>query len=231
MSVDQFIARLRETGVNCNIANPYNCFVENIDQTAEACCQRNLQLSAYLKQRLESAQFILVAEAPGFQGARFTGIAMTSERLLSNAQGFVTERDILGQEGLFSRTSHANACRNQAERQLGFTEPTASIVWRAIMEAHRADEVVLWNTFPFHPYRGDDPLTNRKPTLEEINYHAGILADLRGLFRANCRVVAIGNVARDHLNHLNVDATHIRHPANGGAPDFRRDIEQLFDSG
>lgn len=229
MSVDQFIARLRETGVNGSATNLYNCFVENVDRTALASCQRSLQLSAYLRHRLLSARILLIAEAPGFQGARFSGIAMTSERLLFNAQDFVTEQDILGQEGLFVRTSHANACRKQSEKQLGFTEPTATIVWRAIMEANRANEVVLWNTFPFHPYREDNPLTNRRPNLGEIGHHADILADLRGLFRANCRIVAIGNVARDHLNSLGVLAPHIRHPANGGAPDFRRDFRALFD--
>lgn len=230
MSVDQFIVRLRDTPTSQNVANPYSCYTENIDATPEAFCQRSLQLSTYLRHRQVTARIILVAEAPGYQGARFSGIAMTSERLLSGARDFVAERDILGQERLFRRTSHDNACRNQPERLLGFVEPTATIVWEEIMGANRANEVVLWNTFPFHPHRDGNPLSNRKPSNEEIAVHAEILGELRTLFNAECRTVAVGNLARDHLQLLGVEAHHIRHPANGGAPEFRQGFRQLFDA-
>lgn len=228
MSIDSFIAHLREIEPGANAASPYNCFEHGIDATATAFCQRSLQLAAYLRHRQGTAHAILVAEAPGYQGARFSGIAMTSERMLGGQYDFVTEQDILGQVGLFRRTSAIDACRNNQERQHGFTEPTATIVWRELMAANRASNVVLWNTFPFHPHRAAEPLSNRRPTPEEVDVQAGVLTELRGLFDPNCQIVAVGNVAREHLLEMGVDAHHVRHPANGGAAEFRQQLQHLW---
>jgi uracil-DNA glycosylase len=219
---------LGEIETGANIANPYSCFEFNVDTNAAAFCQRSHQLSAYLRHRQQSAQVILIAEAPGYQGARFSGIAMTSERMLSGQYDFVTEQDILGQVGLYRRTSANAACRKDPERQHGFAEPTATVVWREIMAANKASNVVLWNTFPFHPHRAAEPLSNRRPTQEEVDVNAQVLADLRGLFDPNCKIIAVGNVARDHLLEMGVDAEHVRHPANGGAPEFRQQLQHLW---
>lgn len=227
MSVDQFIAQLRARAAIVNVANPYNCYELGIDATPEASRQRCLQLAAYLRHRLETAQIIMVAEAPGYQGARFSGLAMTSERLLSGKVNFVTERDILGQVGLFERTNHINASPYRAVRQSGFAEPTATVVWQELMATGQARNVVLWNTFPFHPHRAVNRLSNRKPNTAEIAANADILVRLRALFAQNCQLVAVGNVARDHLQELGVQATVLRHPANGGAPSFRTQFRQL----
>ncbi|WP_417818892.1 uracil-DNA glycosylase [Tritonibacter scottomollicae] len=228
MSIDQFIAHLREIETGANVANPYNCFEQDVDATAAGFCQRSHQLSAYLRHRQQTAQVILVAEAPGYQGARFSGIAMTSERMLSGQYDFVTEQDVLGQFGLFRRTSANAACRNDQERRRGFAEPTATVVWRELMAANRASNVVLWNTFPFHPHRAAEPLSNRRPTQEEVDVNAGVLTELRGLFDPNCQIVAVGNVARDHLLEMGVDADHVRHPANGGVAEFRQQLQILW---
>lgn len=228
MSVDQFIVGLREKLTDGNAANPYNCYEAGIDTRREAFCQRCLQLGAYLRHRQETAHTIMIAEAPGYQGARFTGIAMTSERLLSGSKNFVTEQAILGQIGFFRRTSHVDACRNQQERQHGFTEPTATIVWQEIMAAQQANNVVLWNTFPFHPHREAAPLTNRRPSEAEVHGNAEILRGLRALFNPDCQIIAVGDVARNHLHAQEVDAHHIRHPANGGAAEFRAQLRLML---
>lgn len=227
MSVEQFVAQLRGRVATENVANPYNCYEPDIDTSQKAFCQRCLQLAAYLRHRQETAQIIMVAEAPGYQGARFSGLAMTSERLLSGRMNFVAEQDILGQNGLFERTSHIDASAAHAVRQGGFTEPTATVVWRELMETGQSRNVVLWNAFPFHPYRETSRLSNRKPTTAEIAASADILVELRALFAQNCQLVAVGNVARDHLQDLGVHAAVMRHPANGGAADFRAQFRQI----
>lgn len=227
MCVDRFIAQLREREAAANAANPYNCYEIGVDATQQAAEQRCLQLGAYLRHRLETARFILVAEAPGYQGARFSGLAMTSERLLSGEMNFVTEQDILGEVGLFERTSHFDAPRHQAVRQRGFAEPTATVVWQQLMLTRQSRNVVLWNTFPFHPYREGNQLSNRKPNLAEIRANADFLLRLRELFAPDCQLVAVGNVARDHLHELGLQANVLRHPANGGAADFRVQFRHL----
>ncbi len=227
MSVDQFIAQLRRRAAFDNVANPYNCYEQGIDADQQAFCQRCLQLAAYLRHRLETARIIMVAEAPGYQGARFSGLAMTSERLLSGSMGFVTERDILGQQGLYERTSHVDASPSQTVRNRGFTEPTATVVWEELIETGQSRNVVLWNTFPFHPHQEANRLTNRQPNAAEIESNADILDSLRNLFARDCRLFAVGNIARDHLQNLGVQAALLRHPANGGAADFRAQFRDL----
>lgn len=227
MNVDQFIAQLRNRAATENVANPYNCYEPGIDAAQDASCQRCLQLAAYLRYRLETAQTIMVAEAPGYQGARFSGLAMTSERLMSGRMNFVTERDILGQGGLYERTSHMDASPKQAVRQRGFAEPTATVVWRELVDSGQSRNVVLWNTFPFHPHQRPNHLCNRKPNAAEIAASGDILVSLRALFAQDCQLVAVGNVARDHLQELGVQAAVLRHPANGGAADFRAQFRDL----
>ena len=47
----------------------------------------------------------------------------------------------------------------------GFTEPTATIVWKQMVDVLRVSPTnfVLWNAFPFHPYSENKILSNRKP--------------------------------------------------------------------
>src|SRR6185369_3557126 len=60
--------------------------------------------------------FILVGEAPGYQGCRYSGIAFTSERLLI--------------EGTIPRIP---ALPNRlSTRRLPFSEPSATIVWKTL---------------------------------------------------------------------------------------------------
>lgn len=228
MNVDKFIKRLQTIETGPNVANPYKCFEQGIDATNSASLQRSCQLSAYLQHRQNTAETILVAEAPGYQGARFSGIAMTSERMLSGQCKFVTEQEILGQVGVFRRTSAVDINQKKSVQLYGFAEQTATMVWKEIMRANRASTVVLWNTFPFHPYKENTLLSNRRPTKEEVNANAKVLNDFIRLFNPDCKIVAIGNVAKDHLEEAQVGADCVQHPANGGAAKFREQLRNLW---
>lgn len=199
-----------------DVANPYRGHVEEVDAYAGCDVQRARQLGAYLAHRQTTARFILVAEAPGYRGARFTGVPMTSERMLQrNGRAAV-----FGDPRLFRRTSHAAICRRDIERAEGLAESTATVVWKALAAAGTESDAVLWNAFPFHPHRPGEPLSNRRPTARELEATADVLPHLLSLF-PGARVVAIGTVARERLRAIGVEAVAVRHPANGGAAAFR----------
>ena len=149
---------------------------------------RQEQLTDYLTRRIGRAKILLIAEACGYQGGHFSGIAMTCERMLLNQHPKVTSRMILSREG--TRTSRMDSpfITKAAQKEKGFNEPTDSVVWSACLEAGLApDEFLLWNIFPFHPYKKGNLLTNRTPTDEELAIgltYTKELLSLTGPFRS-----------------------------------------------
>jgi uracil-DNA glycosylase len=106
-----------------------------------------------------------------------------------------------------------------SERQLtgeGPAEATATVVHGVLDELGLAGEVLLWNVVPTHP---GDERSNRRPSRSQIE--AG-LPFVRELARGR-RVVPVGRVAHEALG-----GAYVRHPAHGGAAEFRRGLrEQL----
>ena len=102
-----------------------------------------------------------------------------------------------------------------SERQLtgtGPAEATATIVHSALHDLGLSDRVLLWNVVPTHP---GDQRSNRRPSRAEVE--AG-LPFARELARGR-RVVAVGRIA-----HGAFGGDYVRHPARGGARDFRRGL-------
>lgn len=226
--IDAFIDRLAATEAPPGCVNPYSVYLPGVDIGPEAPEIRRRQLSAYLTRRQDTARLMLVAEAPGYQGARFSGIAMTCERTVLGHKPGVPPEAVLG-DVPGRRTSHPATGRNRPEQAYGFCEPTASIVWRELVALGLADHAVLWNVFPFHPHREGAPLTNRTPSHAEVAAHLGIMEALHAAF-ATARVICIGNTARDHLRPLYPDLPALRHPANGGASKFRDGLRRLVNA-
>ena len=102
-----------------------------------------------------------------------------------------------------------------SERQLtgsGPTEISATIVHRTLAELGLEHDVLLWNVVLTHPHRPDDPLSNRRPTRDEVEAGRPFVDALsRGR-----SVIAVGRVAERAL-----DAPYVRHPSHGGAAAFR----------
>ena len=151
-----------------NVFNPWRD-TDTDYEVGRAVSIRQEQLMDYLTRRIGRAKILLIAEACGYQGGHFSGIAMTCERMLLNQHPKVTSRMILCREG--TRTSRMDSpfITKAAQKEKGFNEPTDSVVWSACLEAGLApDEFLLWNIFPFHPYKKGNLLTNRTPTDEEL---------------------------------------------------------------
>jgi uracil-DNA glycosylase len=173
---------------------------------------RREQLRAYLTERISHARFALVGEALGYRGGHFTGIPMTSERML------------LADQKVLSSIVPRRTSKPEKSRR-GFSEPTASMVWSALLRfGLRGDQFLLWNAFPWHPF---DPrrgmLSNRKPTAAELRHGIPILKELLQMFQFET-VIAVGGVAAAQLENIGQRAIAVRHPANAGASLFRQQL-------
>lgn len=161
--------------------------------TAVERCDR---LLAHLD-RVSDGDIVIVGEAPGWKGARQSGVPFTSAKTV----------------GL-----------------QGSSEGSATIVHGKLADLKIADRTLLWNAFPIHPHKARSPRSNRTPTDSEL---AAGMDSLR-LAVAGRRVICVGNPARTSIEKLlglqvpgvggasaNSRAVALRHPANGGAPEFR----------
>jgi uracil-DNA glycosylase len=175
-----------------------------------AAVSRRANCEAYLRYFIDHPpRLIIVGEAGGYQGMRFSGIAFTSEYTLLRHPFF--------QGGNFERS---------AVRERPFREPSGSIVWETIGQLEHTP--LLWNTVPLHPHRPDEPLSNRAPTREERELGARFLIRLLQLFNAP-KVVAAGRLAAAALEQLNIPHTPVRHPSHGGKAEFQRGVLKLAD--
>lgn len=217
--LDQFLTLLKGSPDLEGVFNPWYQRDHEHESTEQAPAIRLRQLRGYLSARLGRARYLLIGEALGYQGGHFSGMAMTSERILlgHKADEGIPPSAVLPASLKPARTS------DPALKPDGFSEPTATIVWGALL-ASGVDprDFVLWNAFAWHPF---DPeaglLTNRKPTVDELNEGTAALKAFLDLFPA-AEVLAVGTVAHKVLADQDVSAPRMRHPAHGGAPKFRR---------
>jgi hypothetical protein len=169
---------------------------------------RLANLHSFLTQR-QTADTLLLMEAPGYRGCRVTGVPVTSRRVMSSP---------LLHGGLFAPMPDEQV--EPAFRPY-LSEQSATIVWQALADLNAAP--LLWNAFPFHPHPPQQPTANRTPRATEVQAGLAYLQALLGVIDVR-RVVAVGNVAARALTLLGVDHTPIRHPAQGGKHDFVRGL-------
>ncbi|WP_320040335.1 uracil-DNA glycosylase [uncultured Desulfobacter sp.] len=191
----------------------------DIDKTAPE--KRMLNLKCYLQERI-NAEYLLLAEALGYQGGHFTGIPMTSERIILGHKADIGIAPDHVCRSPLCRTSNTNKHKD------GFNEPTATIVWgKLIDEGLNTRNFVLWNAFPWHPYKNSKGLlSNRTPTNNEMIEGAPVLEALLKAFNFK-KIIALGNKADDSLSGMGIKAEKVRHPAMGGAERFREQFLKI----
>ncbi len=162
-SVEKFVQLLKKSPSGA-VFNPWWQVDKQNDIGPNAPRVRRKQLRGYLRKRLGKTQLVVIGEALGYRGGHFTGIPMTSERLLLGR----SKRFHIKPRDFFSavkprRTSKPEKCPD------GFSEPTATIVWSTLLRLGlKPGQFVLWNAFPWHSFdsrRG--MLSNRMPNKSE----------------------------------------------------------------
>jgi hypothetical protein len=237
--LDRFL-RLLTASPSGAVINPWWVFDEENDIGPHSPAIRRKHLAVYFRERLGKARLAIVGEALGYRGGHFSGIPMTSERMLLGKKPEIAAalsqrrtRQVPGNGGrrpplqILSgikprRTSKPSVCPD------GFSEPTATIVWGALLKIGvLPDEFVLWNAFPWHsfdPHRGR--LSNRMPNKSEQFSGRTVLKSFLELFACE-QIVALGKIAAAQLDQLGFNAHCVRHPASGGAKLFRQQIATI----
>lgn len=209
-----------------NVFNPWNDYDPIHDGGGLAPTHRRENLRVYLEERIGKAKILLIAEAPGYQGCKFSGIAMTSERILMGG----LERKGVSPRAVHNQTPHPRTSNvdvgPQSRRTRGYAEPTATIVWtRLLALGLNPRDFVLWNAFAWHPHDAADYLSNRRPEPQELEQGKDTLKAMLGLF-PGVATIAVGRVAEGCLQTMGIaGAFHVPHPANGGANDFANGIK------
>ncbi len=229
MKIDIFLDKL-QSYQSPLVFNPWRDFDPSCDIGPQAPAVRIANLRRYLELRLR-AKYLFIAEALGYQGGHFSGIAITSERILLGQHPDVSQQSVLG-DWCYERTSNPESLfLNNSQKLKGFNEPTDTVVWNALNRHGLASfDVILWNIFPFHPYKEGKLLTNRTPSVAELDVgieYARMLLELC----PEMKIVAIGQKAAGTLNRYGVGCMAVPHPSMGGANRFRAAVAALLGGG
>lgn len=227
MTIEEFLQNLQGYEKQ-GVFNPWRDYDPSCDIGPQAPVIRAANLRRYLQLRQE-ARFLFIAEGLGYQGGHFSGMAMTSERILLGHHPTVRPEVVLGDGWQYQRTSNPGSpLLNKKQKELGFNEPTATIMWGELAKEGLAPfQTILWNIFPFHPYKASGILTNRTPTGPELDdgiVYARLLMELV----PHMQVIAIGRKSAGTLEKYGVPCAAVPHPSMGGANRFRAAVEALF---
>ena len=132
--VDQFVDLLQECRFNGPVGNPWADCDPDFDIDEHAPRHRSNHLRAYLNARLNTAKALLIAEAPGYQGAKFSGIAMTCERTLlgHRRRPRISCADVFDESIERQRTSRPPETSSKAVKLRGFVNQlrlTSGGIW------------------------------------------------------------------------------------------------------
>ncbi len=219
-----FLSLLTATPPFEGVFNPWADVDRENDMGPDCPEIRRRHLARYLECRIGKAFYLLVGEAVGYQGGHFSGIPMTSERILL---GFHGSRGIRPDHVVPGLDPQRTSKPEKMPR--GFSEPTATIVWEAVLRSGcQSTDFVLWNAFPWHPFnpkRGI--LSNRKPKEKEMIYGTEAGMSFLELF-PDAIVIAVGKVSAQWFDSLQVAHYSVRHPTQGGARQFRSQLSEVM---
>lgn len=184
--------------------NPYQGVNPSVDRPGADRIRRE-NLRRYLQSFNSWPEVLVVGEAPGWRGCRFSGVPFTSEAQLNGELPFAGEQSSLGAQP--------------------YREATATIFWRVMRKLH--PRFLAWNNLPLHPHQLGKPLSNRTPAPEEIRAAERMLAELIALLEPKW-IVAVGKSAQTALQYLGIAPICVRHPGHGGAKAFEIQMQALF---
>lgn len=167
---------------------------------------RKENLVKYLRGFSKRPSILIIGEAPGPRGCRFSGVPFTSEAQICHGKLPFT-----GQKSSVS--------------DLPYSENSATIFWKAMLPYH--PKFFIWNSIPFHPHKHGEFLSIRNPTRKEVCFYASLLEEMTSLIKPK-HIVAVGKRAKYALKQKQLSCIYIRHPSHGGAIEFTENIKKIF---
>lgn len=191
------------------LLSSYEVEGENIhNQYQNPIVRNNLyQYLTYLQRH--EVDVVFIGEAAGYLGCRITGIPFTDEVQLKNEKNYFA----LGE---WERDSK---CGNAVER-------SATYIWEALQRREEKLIPLMWNAFPFHPYKEGNEESNRAPLAKEMKVGKLFVEQLKRIFNIDDEnVYAIGRKAQEQLG-LSKEQ-YIRHPSYGGKIECQEKIMSI----
>lgn len=175
------------------------------DQPGASAVRRD-NLRLYINSFADKPEILMIAEAPGPWGCRFSGVPITSEEQLLDP-----DFPISGAQS--SKASEP------------YKEYSAGIFWRMLRDYH--DQFFVWNSVPFHPRKPGQPASIRTPRASELQEYAPILSEICNVLNPTT-IVSIGRKAEKTLKTLGFASTYVRHPSQGGSSYFAKGMKEVF---
>lgn len=230
LTVTSFIDELKDYMAADDVLNPWGEYTDEYDIGKSAPMIRREHLQRFLAERLTNTRFLFVGEAMGYQGGRFSGIPMTSERMVIGLHQEIEYHHVFsGKAG--RRTSNPECSEfKKSQKEQGFSEQMATIIWKAIRE-HRMNpfEIIMWDIFPFHPFNeAKGFLSNRMPSENELEAGLYYFNKLLCLCPKNIQIVCLGQQSKKMLDRVGIVNTHLVHPSKGGVRKFRDGFAGMF---
>lgn len=207
MNASEFVATLVDIRL-ANVFNPYadRCATHDL---VDGPALRRSNLQGYLT-AIETlgTDTIWMGRDLGYRGGRRTGLALTDEHHLLEVS-----------------SSYPGASPNRATRGPAVAERTAAEIWFMLAQLERPP--LLWNVFPFHPHKVNEPFSNRRFNARElaaVNDLNHSLIKWLGIRR----IISIGRDAATYASGFDVEVECIRHPSYGGVRDFRAGVQRLY---
>lgn len=193
--------------------NQYNDRDTRVDLPNAADIRRQ-SLYNYFKSFPKKPTVILIGEAPGPWGCRFSGIPFTGERQLLNH-----ELPFIGYQ------SSRNKPKLNVRKSTPYVSNSARIFWSVMKKYH--PQFFVWNCVPIHPYKHNNMLSVRTPISKEVKHYSNLLSEILSILKPK-HIVAVGKKAEFSLDQLNIPCVYVRHPSQGGASKFKKGIAKVF---
>lgn len=169
---------------------------------------RRKNLTGYfLEMAKRKPNVLLVGEAPGYRGCGRVGMPFSSEKLVLS-HPFFSDRTIFSIE----------------DSSAPIAEASASIVWKTFDALNFYP--LMWATYPFHPHKAGNILSNRAPRPDEVTLGKEFLLEIKELFEIE-HIIAVGRVAEGSLADMGFEAYPVRHPSHGGATLFAQGLKEF----